>query len=153
MMSFCLGVESEPMNYFIIEPDVAASLGEETVLDAAMHPPRVEHLHIVMEGWFGDGLLEVFPCFLFREDLSKAIKKADLVGVEFTPLTMTVSEEFRHQSPRVDIPVFIWGKIVGAQEQSDFFLTDGHKLVVSDRALEILESFNIANAKVEQVRN
>ncbi|APF85630.1 hypothetical protein HI806_01945 [Ralstonia solanacearum] len=52
------------MNYFFLEPEVAGALGENTVLDASTHPPRVEKLHFEFSGWLGDAILESFPCVI-----------------------------------------------------------------------------------------
>jgi hypothetical protein len=139
------------MTYFVVEPDVAISLGDDTILDASTHPPRVEHLHVVMEGWFSDGLLEVFPCFVFRAELSEAVAAARLTGVEFSPLKMTESAEFQEQFPDTALPQFVWGKIIGEPNQSDFFLSSDHRLVVSGRALEVLKSFDLSKAQIAPI--
>ena len=37
--------------YYILEPAVAGGLGEGTVMDSTVHPPRAERLHYEFEDW------------------------------------------------------------------------------------------------------
>ncbi|HKB91644.1 MAG TPA: hypothetical protein VKC60_14085 [Opitutaceae bacterium] len=61
------------MKYYYIEPEVAGSLGENTVIHREVHPPRVSKLHYRFDGWLGDVLLESFPSFIVAEDVEKKL--------------------------------------------------------------------------------
>lgn len=39
------------MKYCVIEPEVAGGLGENTVIDQSVHPPKIARLHYNFEGW------------------------------------------------------------------------------------------------------
>ncbi|GGJ53754.1 hypothetical protein ALP32_02980 [Pseudomonas avellanae] len=53
------------MNYYHIEPEVAGSLGEQTVIDTESWPPKVSRLEYQFDGWLGDELL----VYCFRNKL------------------------------------------------------------------------------------
>ncbi|EPM67883.1 hypothetical protein A584_20143, partial [Pseudomonas syringae pv. theae ICMP 3923] len=62
------------MNYYHIEPEVADSLGDQTVMDTESWPPKVSRLEFQFGGWLGDELLEMFPCFICTTALVYRLK-------------------------------------------------------------------------------
>lgn len=68
------------MKYYMIEPEVAGEIGENTIYDNydeiinQKKKPIISHLHYIFDGWLGDELLEVTPCFLISERLKKEIE-------------------------------------------------------------------------------
>ncbi|WP_254706781.1 hypothetical protein [Ralstonia pseudosolanacearum] len=68
------------MKYFFIEPEVAGKLGENTVLDPAVYPARVDKLNYKFSGWLGDAMLESFPCVIATQAASDALKQSDVTG-------------------------------------------------------------------------
>ncbi len=55
--------------YFVLEPEVAGQLGEQTVMDRSTHPPTIEKLHFVFDGWLGDDIVATFPSFWVSKNL------------------------------------------------------------------------------------
>ena len=138
------------MPYFYVEPDVAIRLGDRTVMDTSTHPPKLSYLHVVMEGWFGDHLIETFPSFVFSEELSLAITEASLTGVNFNKLEMTKGDFFNTSFPDTKLPKFVWGRINGQKMHDDFFIAKDLRLVVSGKALELLKKYGVDRASIEK---
>ncbi|HEX8434380.1 hypothetical protein [Archangium sp.] len=134
---------------WVLEPEVAGELGDNTVLNTSVHPPVVSHFHHRFEGWLGDGLLTVFPCFLVSSALAKALEEARLVGFSLDEVEVSTSLEFQELYPGRTLPEFRWLKITGKNREADFRLTQDFRLEVSSRALEVLKKFNIAHAEIE----
>lgn len=71
------------MKLYMIEPEVAGEIGEQTVYEnyvdiiARGERARIAYLHFVFMGWLGDDILEVTPCFLVSDKLKKRLKKVN----------------------------------------------------------------------------
>ncbi len=137
-----------PDNYYIVEPEVAGGLGDETELDSSVHPPRVYKLHYEFDGWLGDVLLETFPCFIMTDAAKQEIEANRLTGTRFDDVKVTTSEVFAELYPSRMLPKFVWLRIDGTKEKDDFGVMPDGRLVVSQRALDILRQFGIPNANV-----
>jgi len=136
------------MNHFIVEPEVAGGLGEHTVMDCTVRPPKVSRLHYKFDGWLGDSLLESFPCFIATKDVAQKLKALHPTGVHFSELEIEKSDQFRRLYPNRKLPDFMWLKISGTPGKDDFGLADDLRLVISERVLELLKSQNLKNALV-----
>ena len=134
---------------WVVSPEVAGELGENTRLDSSVHPPEVSHLHHCFEGWLGDELLEAFPCFLVSSELAKALEAERLVGFSLGEVEVSVSPEFQELYPERTLPEFRWLEITGENLDADFRLTPNFRLEVSSRALEVLRRFKIAHAAID----
>ncbi len=134
---------------WLVSPEVAGELGDNTIMDTSIHPPVVSHFHHRFEGWLGDDLLEVFPCFLVSSALAKALEEAGLVGFSMDDVEVSTSPEFQELYPGRTLPEFRWLKITGKDRDADFCLTPNFRLEVSSRALEVLRKFKIAHAEIE----
>jgi hypothetical protein len=134
---------------WLVSPEVAGELGDNTIMDTSIHPPVVSHFHHRFEGWLGDDLLEVFPCFLVSSALAKALEEAGLVGFSMDDVEVSTSPEFQELYPERTLPEFRWLKITGKDRDADFCLTPNFRLEVSSRALEVLRKFKIAHAEIE----
>jgi hypothetical protein len=139
--------------YFVIEPEVAGGLGADTVMDSSVHPPRVSELHYEFEGWFGDDLLESFPCFIVTDRCRVALERARLSGCAFSTAKVTVSDTFHELYPGRSLPVFYWLKVSGVPGKDDFGISSDQRLTVSERVLRVLESFSIEHCDVEDFAN
>jgi hypothetical protein len=137
------------MQYFYIEPEVAGGLGDQTILDRSVHPPIVDKLHYQMEGWLGDAILESFPAFIVTEEAKQGLLEAGVTGVDFADVTITTSDEFRQLYPNRALPSFAWLKPQGSPAQDDFGVASDGRLVISERALKVLQKFGVENAVVE----
>lgn len=131
----------------VVEPEVAGGLGEGTLMDRSVHPPRVSRLVYELEGWLGDDIVETFPCFLVTERLARALAKAGLTGFSLTDVTVRVGEQL---AERLDgaRPVFLWLKVNGSEGSDDLWLDADQRLVVSERALGVLGAHRVGHAVV-----
>ncbi|QRN94504.1 hypothetical protein JRI60_36040 [Archangium violaceum] len=134
---------------WVLYPEVAGELGDNTVMNTSVHPPEVFHFHHRFEGWLGDDLLKVFPCFLVSSALAKALEEARLVGFSLDEVEVSTSPEFQELYPGRTLPEFRWLKMTGKDRNADFCLTPDFRLEVSSRALEVLKEFNIAHAEIK----
>jgi hypothetical protein len=137
------------MKYFYLEPEVAGGEGDDTEADRSVHPPVVTKLHYQFDGWLGDVLLEAFPCWIVTTAAAERIKEAGLTGVRFDEVQVTTSEEFEEIFPDVKLPEFVWLKVESTAGRSDFGVAQNLILVVSERALKLLQGLGIAHADVE----
>jgi hypothetical protein len=134
---------------WVVSPEVAGELGDDTRLDSSVHPPKVYRFHHRFEGWLGDELLEAFPCFLVSSDLAKALEEERLVGFSLGEVQVSVSPEFQELYPGCVLPEFRWLKITGENRDADFRLTSDFRLEVSSKALKVLRKFRIAHAAID----
>lgn len=135
---------------YYIEPDVAGEIGSESILETKAHPPIVHKLHFVFEGWLGDDIIETFPCFLVTEKLRKSLQQLGFSGIEFDDVKISKSATFREIYGDKTLPKFVWAKITGNQSNNDdFFISQDHRLVVSDAAYAAISKFKIENAIIE----
>jgi hypothetical protein len=136
-------------DFYVLEPEVAGGLGPNTVMDRNVHPPVVTKLHYEFDGWLGDEIVESFPCFLVTETLSKRFAEAAVAGGEFAPVEITRSERFREANPGLELPCFVWLKLVGRAGVDDLGVGPDHRLVVSKKVLDLIESTSPRGLDVE----
>ena len=138
------------MKYFYVGPMDPGEFGDDIVMTHDTRPPTVVKLDVSFEGYFGDALLEPFPCFIGTDVLVHAILDRRLTGTEIAAVKTSIADQYdsSYCKPE-DIPHFHWLKIVGIAGLDDFGLAPKHKLVVSERALNVLNSLGIENAEVE----
>lgn len=137
------------MEYAYIEPEVSGGLGDRTIMDRTIHPPVINKLHYEMEGWLGDAILETFPVFIVTEEAKQGLLMSGLTGMVFDEVDVTTTDTFRELYPDREIPLFAWLKPEGKAGSADFGTASDGRLVVSDRALDVLRRFGVENALVE----
>lgn len=135
--------------YRYIEPEVAGSLGDETIINTTVHPPFVSQLHFVFNGWLGDDILETFPCYIISERLKNEILNSNLIGIAFKSLKVTKSIQFKDLYPNLNLPDFYWAIINGKYDTDDFVISEDFRLIVSENAFKVLSLFNVSNAIFE----
>ncbi len=141
----------QPMKYFYIEPEVAGGWGKNTVFNRTPEKPAVVHkLHYEFQGWLGDELLENSPCFIVSERVALGIEKAQLTGERFNEVEVTTSEEFKELYPGRQLPKFVWLKVEGTAGQDDFGTAPDGRLIVSERALGLLQEIGNSHALVTE---
>lgn len=136
------------MAFHYVEPEVAGELGPGTVMDTTVHPPLVSRLEYRFTDWLGDGLVESFPCYLVTVDVAKRIEAAALRGAELADVDVTLAPEAGELMDR-PLPAWRWLRVTGPAFDGDFGISDDQRLVVSDRALDILRQGELANADIE----
>jgi hypothetical protein len=139
-------------NYFIVEPEVAGSLGDETIIDSSVHPPNVEYLEYCFSDWLGDGILQMFPCFIVRKELQEELLKRRFSGINFQDMTVSKSELFYdlHEDD-LELPEFVRLIVTGKKDIDDFWLAEHGFLVVSSAVLEVLKKHGLSNAEVKSL--
>jgi hypothetical protein len=142
------------MTYYLIEPEVAGILGENTVLDASTHPPRVDRLEYEIKGWMGDELMTRFPCFVVTQHLGGKLREAGLGAFQFRDVQVTMSPEGESSLEFKGIerfPECEWMHVRGTPGRDDFGVTSfAGDLVVSDRGLEALRQGRLEHAHIEE---
>jgi hypothetical protein len=138
------------MKYYVVEPEVAGGMGPATVLDRSRHPPMVKKLHYEFEGWLGDELLTAFPAYIVTRRVQEALELLPLTGAEFDDVETSRSSTFEELYPGRQLPAFQWLRIVGQPGVDDFGMSRDHLLVVSERVLDCLRRFPLANCETRQ---
>jgi hypothetical protein len=153
----------QQVRYYYIEPEVGGGEGPQSVMDRTFHPPVTRKLHYEFEVWLGDVLVEGFPCWIVTASAMRRIKTAHLTGVEFDHVDVTASEEFNIHCRNRKLPQFVWLKVVGTPGHDDFGVAKSFKiekvsrqipagyfrLVISERALNLLRELGISHAEIE----
>lgn len=102
-----------------------------------------------MEGWLGDAILESFPSFIVTEEAKRGLLASGVTGAIFADVEVTMTDNFKELYPNRNLPKFAWLKPEGAAGYSDFGTSCDGRLVVSERALNVLRQFGTAHASVE----
>jgi len=131
---------------YIIEPEVAGGLGPRTVIDRSSGKMIVTKHHYQLDGWLGDDLIESSPCYIVSKRLADAVSREQLTGFTLDEVEIFKSEQFDELYPDTELPPFVWLKVHGEPGTDDFGMTAELLLAISDRALRLLENFNISNA-------
>lgn len=140
------------MKYCVLGPEASGSLGEKTEFDRSVVPHAVTKLHFIFQGWLGDHLLSSNPCFLVSENLGASLTQQGLSGFQLTDFEFSLAPGFRIKEG-ASLPRFRWLKVHGRAEVDDFGISKTSHLVVSERALNVLRSFPLANCSVDDVAN
>ena len=137
------------MKYYTLSPEVAGELSDHTEMDTTVHPPVVTRLHYEFSDWLGDELVESFPAFLISTALGEHAVQAGLSGFALADAERTVSDEAEELLDGETIPEFCWLNITGRPAAEDFGQTPQARLVVSERALELLQQGSLNNCDIE----
>ncbi|MGZ0151033.1 hypothetical protein ACXJJ3_28535 [Kribbella sp. WER1] len=134
--------------YHYVDAEVPGGLAPECSRDRNQRVADSGPLHLVFDGWLGDDLVTTVPFWLVTERLAAALRASDLTGYELEPARASLGEQYALASRR-EVPRD-WFRLIpaGRAGQDDFALDDGTELVVSDAALRLLGSFDLANAYV-----
>ncbi|WP_427888861.1 hypothetical protein ACQHIV_36375 [Kribbella sp. GL6] len=134
--------------YHYVDAEVPGGLGPECCRDKNQRVADSGPLHLVFDGWMGDDLVTTVPFWFVTERLAAALRASGLTGYELEPASASQGEQYALASDR-EVPRD-WFRLVpaGTPGQDDFAVDDGTELVVSDAALRLLESFDLANAYV-----
>jgi len=136
--------------FYYIEPEVAGSLGDSSIIDTSVHPPKISKLHYQFDGWLGDDLLETFPCYIVTEKMKEKIESNNLSGARFDSVMISVSDQFQEMYPNKTLPQFFWLKVDGSAGKDDFGIAKDHRLVISKKALDTMKQLNIENSDIEE---
>jgi len=141
------------MKYYILEPEVAGGLGQNADLDRSVHPPRVTRFHYQFDGWLGDPLLETVASFIVTDGLKEKIKTMQASGAKFGDVEISKSGEFEDFFPNRGLPQFAWLQVNGNAGRDDFGLSRTHRLVVSERILDLLRTEGMSHCDISEFNN
>ena len=149
------------MNLYLLEPEVAGGLGENTTfLDDTYQNgvEKISHLHYDFYGWLGDELLESTPCFIVSEELAFTIQTSPLKGYLLNEVEITISEFLKELYPDESLPnfkrliplgeVFVQENSYRDWSQDDFCLSQNLSLVISATAFTVLINHQLNNCEV-----
>jgi hypothetical protein len=139
------------MDFYAIEPEVAGELGEGTVMDTSVHPPRVSAVEYVITDWLGDDIIESFPCYLVTPRMATALEASALSGFRLDTAQVTLSDEAADFGI-AQVPEFRWLVVTGHPGEDDFGLLGNGQAVISEGALQALQSHTLDNCDIEPYR-
>ena len=138
------------MTYFILEPEVAGTLGPATTGDLRARPPQIEKLNYEFDVWLGDPLLEALCTFIVTDALKEALIEARASGVAFGDVEVTKSGIFLDMNGDRPLPAFSWLQITGRAGKDDFGRSSSRRLIVSERMMNLLNAFGLKHCEVSE---
>lgn len=155
---------------FLLEPEVAGGLGEQTVITnfdvlkrGNTKIPNITKLEYIFDDWLGDDLIESTPCFIVTEDLASKIKSSDLTGYSFEDVLISKSDLFRQiHKDDIALPNFFWLKLQGSTKLDenwkvkewsgqDFCSDERGRLIVTEKCLKTLKQSKINNCNITEL--
>jgi hypothetical protein len=133
------------MRYFFLN---AYSAGCNRASEADWATNTIHKLHYEFDFWPDDVLLSSSPSWIVTVPAKLAIQAAGLTGAHFDSVKQSRSALFDQLHPDQQLPEFVWLKVDGEAGRDDFGIARETRLVVSDRALELLERLGIPHSKV-----
>ena len=118
-------------------------------MDRSTHPPIVSRLHYELADWLGDCIVQTFPCFLAVRSTGAHLTSAAYTGFHLDTAHVTVTDLYREINCNEDPPELDWLVIHGQSGREDFGLTSDAHLVVSSRALRLMQTDGLAHCAVE----
>lgn len=143
------------MQFFTLKPEVPGQIGHDTELDTSVHPPRIvdDKLHLAFDGFLGSSLIKVSPAFCVSQELKADIERAGLTGCSFDVVKITKSQLFHDIYPDgKDLPEFVWLKLEGVAGKDDFGRSESYRIVVSERALNLIKTHPLEECDIEPYR-
>jgi hypothetical protein len=135
---------------YALEPMVAGELGEGTEIDPATHPPMVSSVEYVLDAPDADDLVESFPVFLVSDAVATRLLDASLTGFDLAEARVVPSPEYRAAYGDVPHKAYRWLR-PGRDPADDVWLSDDHRLCVSDRMMQLLEQGDLGNCEAARL--
>lgn len=126
--------------YYELHPEVPGGFGRDTVVNRLVTPPRIEFVHLVLDGWLGDDLLTCYPCYFITDGLRAALSETNLTGYQLQSIKTECSTQFRDLYGSRPVPTLHRIVILGKARIDDFGLNDKEDLIVSDRTFKLMKA-------------
>jgi hypothetical protein len=140
------------MKYYLLEPEVAGALGDDSMIDDSVHPNVVSRLQYEIYGWLGDDIVESTPCFIVTERLSKLLAESNLSGFRLADVDITLNEQAEElEGGPIELPPFRWLQLVGRPKVDDFGPNEQGSLVASEDALALLRQVNLNHCDIKEL--
>lgn len=146
-------------NYTVVQPEVIVGLGEHTIFDTEVpvkgQKRKVISLHIQLEDWLGDDLMECHPCYIVTEKLKNALVQSDYTGFVIDALELTKDEYFfSNYNLKKVLEPFYWLKINDNKKGPDIFVDETSHLNISQSLLAFLKkSFSVQYMDINPERD
>jgi hypothetical protein len=131
---------------FLIKPEVAGNIADSDFIDRSARPPIIKKLRYLFDGWSGDDLITSMAIFIVTNRLKLSLEKEELTGIRFEDVDIFTSEQFKELYGEKQLPKFYWMQITGYPGKNDFSMSPKHRLVVSSKALSLLNKFQLSSA-------
>lgn len=142
--------------YKKIQPEVIVGLGNDIEF-LEQKPPfkTVINLHIDLEDWLGDDLMECNSCYIITEQLKNELDNTEYTGFEFDDIEITLGEYFKENyNLKKDLPNFYWLKVIGKKDVDDLYIGEDSMLYVSNVFLDFLiKKFSVNYLEIEPERD
>jgi hypothetical protein len=140
------------MRFFYLVPGcVGAAYGGPIANHHRRLPPGCE---IEIEFWSGDALVSVAPWWILATEAARdAVLSAECPGAHFEAIEVFKGHQFFvFGKDDTELPVLFWMNVQGKAGQDDFGIASNLELVVSERALKLLQSLGIPHAKARDFK-
>lgn len=129
------------------EAEVAGGLGEGIDFDPRREPALAGPLHYEFAGWLGDDIVTTSGYWLVSGPLADALRASDLTGFELEDAVVTKEQQFDMLPLPRPFPDR-WERLVptGSRPADDVVLEDRVDLLLSDRALSLIQGFETGEA-------
>ena len=141
------------MKYHLLKPEIMLDIGDNTI---ETKQNGTEYLHVDLENWLGDDLLETSSFdYVVSERLKLFLEKSIFSGFDFETIEVTKAEYFDdNYGLDIPLPTFYWMKIIGKKNKNDFFLENKIDLYCSDILLENLKlGFMLNNLEIDSEKD
>jgi hypothetical protein len=142
--------------YNIIQPEVVVGIGENTEFEEKTPPfLTLKKLHINLEDWLGDDLMECHPAYIVTETLKIGLENSNFSGFTFQNMEVTKDEYFdNNYQQKKSLPIFYWMKVDGKKDVDDLFIGDAKSLLINEDLLKYLKSdFSTKYLEIDPERN
>ena len=137
--------------FYYIDPEVAGSFGEKSIIDSSFHPPKVLKMHYEFDGWMGGELLEYFSSYIVSENLKNILINSELTGATIVDAIVSKSSNFEESNPEILLPKFYWLQVTGKAGVDDIGISNDYRLVVSKKILKLLKAVDLGDVLIEDV--
>jgi hypothetical protein len=134
--------------HYLLIPSVYGQMGRGTIIDHTVRPPVVRCLHFVLDRPPGDDLHKSSPCFMVSDRLGRHIADAALSGAEMGEVQAELDEQYLTSHPGAPAPRVSWLKVHGRARADDFGLDEHGRLVVSEKAMQVLRQHHLEDCRV-----
>ena len=139
------------MTNYLLRPEVAGGLGEGTVMDVSVHHPVVTRLDYEFEDIPADDMIATFPCVVVTDALRAALEESRLTGFGFSHVQVSTSLNVQELHPQLLLPDFHWLRVTGAPGMDDMWIGERGRLIVNQRALDVLLLHKFDNCLIEAI--
>lgn len=137
--------------YYFIDAPIYGSLGPDTAMDTSHLPPVLKRLHYLLDSQPECDLFKGPRCYLVSRRLGEALKASKLSGYQLGDASIAASKAMLQLHPRAKVESALWLRVTGKPQADDFSLDEFFRLVVSEKALKLLRSFDLEACNIYEI--